>query len=124
MSCLEIVQVKFRGGGAGWAFAHPVFREQNRNSLTSNLQSIKMKICRVVPILDTVGHITNYTWIGPAVIANLIKILFASYSWYSWSCDHLHLARQDIIFKAIPCKVDHMTNCIWISPAASQFDSF
>ena len=39
--------------------AHPVFREQNRNSLTSNLQSIKMKICRVVPILDTVGHMTN-----------------------------------------------------------------
>ena len=78
-------------GWAGWAFAHPVFREQKRNSLTSNLQSIKMKISRVVPILDTVGHITNYTWIGPAVIANLIKILFASYSWYSWSCDHLHL---------------------------------
>ena len=50
-----------------------------------------MKICRVVPFLDTVGHITNYTWIGPAVIANLIKILFASYSWYSWSCDHLRL---------------------------------
>ena len=69
----------------------PVFREQNRNYLTSNLQSIKMKICRVVPILDTVGHITNYTWIGPAVIVNLIKILFASYSWYSWSCDHLRL---------------------------------
>ena len=71
--------------------AHPVFREQNRNSLTSNLQSIKMKICGVVPILDTVGHMTNYTWIGPAVIVNLIKILFASYSWYSWSCDHLRL---------------------------------
>ena len=67
-----------RGGGAewaGWAFAHPVFREQNRNSLTSNLQSIKMKICRVVPILDTVGHMTNYTWIGPVVIVNLILFL-------------------------------------------------
>ena len=82
---------KYRGSGAGWAFAHPVFRKQNRNSLTSNLQSIKMKICRVVPILDTVGHITNYTWIGPAVIVNLIKILFVNYSWYSCSCDHLRL---------------------------------
>ena len=41
-------QKSYRGEGAGWAFAHPVFREQNRNSLTFNLQSIKMKICRVV----------------------------------------------------------------------------
>ena len=31
-----------------------------------------MKICRVVPILDTVGHMTNYTCIGPVVIVNLI----------------------------------------------------
>ena len=44
-----------------------------------------MKICRVVPILDTVGHMTNYTWIGPAVIVNSIKILFAIYSLHSWS---------------------------------------
>ena len=28
----------------------------------------------------------RWTWIGPAVIVN--SILFASYSWYSWSCDH------------------------------------
>ena len=34
-----------------------------------------MKICRVVPILDTVGHMTNYTWIGPVVIVNLILFL-------------------------------------------------
>ena len=73
-----------------------------------------MKICRVVPILDTVYHMTNYTWIGPVVIVNLI--LFFN-SWYSWSCDYLHLARQDVIFKAILGKVDHMTNCTWIGPA-------
>ena len=31
-----------------------------------------MKLFRVVPILDTVGHMTNYTCIGPVVIVNLI----------------------------------------------------
>ena len=43
-----------------------------KNTIITNFQSIKMKICRVVPILDTVGHMTNYTWIGPVVIVNLI----------------------------------------------------
>ena len=42
----------------------------------SNFQSNKMKHFIVVSILVTVGHMTNYTWIGPAVIVNLIKILF------------------------------------------------
>ena len=31
-----------------------------------------MKNVIVVSILDTVGHMTNYTWIGPVVIVNLI----------------------------------------------------
>ena len=43
-----------------------------KNTIITNFQSIKMKICRVVPILDTVGHMTNYTCIGPVVIVNLI----------------------------------------------------
>ena len=46
-----------------------------KNTIITNFQSIKMKICRVVPILDTVGHMTIYTWIGPAVIVNLILFL-------------------------------------------------
>ena len=66
-------------------------------------------------ILGKVDHMTNCTWIGPAVIVN--SILFANYSWYSWSCDHLRLGQQDIIFKVILGKVDHMTNCTWICPA-------
>ena len=64
---------------------------ENKIENCSNLQSIEMKICRVLPTLDTVAHMTNYTWIGPVIIVNSIKILFASYSWYSWSCDHLRL---------------------------------
>ena len=36
-------------------------------------------------ILGKVDHMTNCTWIGPAVIVN--SILFASYAFYSWSCN-------------------------------------
>ena len=57
--------------------------------MCSYFQSIKMKKIIVLSILDTVGNMANYTWIGPAVI--VYSILFASYSWYSWSCDHLRL---------------------------------
>ena len=76
-----------------------------------------MKICRVVPILDTVGHMTNYTWIGPVCGHSQFDSFF---KFTLGTVGHVTICvkdRQDIIFKAILGKVDHMTNCTWIGPA-------
>ena len=59
-----------------------------KNTIITNFQSIEMKICRVVPILDTVGHMTNCT-------KNNFK---------KESIDYAH--------RAYPSVVGHVTNCI------------
>ena len=65
-------------------------------------------------ILGKVDHMTNCTWIGPAVIIHyFLQVILGTVS-------HVTVCvkgRQDIIFKVILGKVDHMTNCTWIGPA-------
>ena len=66
-------------------------------------------------VLGKVDHMTNCTWIGPAVIIQFFLQVILGTVGHVTIC--VMDIRQDIIFKVFLGKVDHMTNCTWIGPA-------